>query len=101
MQQKIKTTKLVLKWQNILLLQFAKKWINRLRTKKISAPENSSWWIFIYNWRDVVQKSLIEFIKGGYSFDPMITHNFENETIIIWDYRDRLIVKWIHNSLTP
>jgi hypothetical protein len=101
MLQKTKKTTPILKWQHPLLLQFATKWVNRLRIKKGAAPENSPWWIFIHNWYDIVKKSLSDFIAGNYSFNPMITYRFENETIIIWGYRDRLIINLIYKIIKP
>ena len=101
MLQSRKKAKTVLRWQAPILLQTAENWVNKLRTKKGAAKEYSPWWIFVYSWHRLIEQWVSDFIAGKYKFDPMVTYHMENETIIIWDYRDSLIVKWLHKIITP
>ena len=101
MLQSRKKAKTVLRWQAPMLLQTAENWVYKLRTKKGAANEYSPWWIFVYSWHRLIEQWVSDFIAGKYKFDPMVTYHMENETIIIWDYRDRLIVKWLHKIINP
>jgi len=96
-----KKAKPVVRWQAPILLQISKNWVNTLRKTKGAANEYSCWWIFVYNWSQLINQWISDFISGNYRFDPMVTYHMDNETIIIWDYRDRLIVKWLHKIITP
>ena len=102
-----KMKSITVRWQKNILLQIANKWVNKLRIKKGAANENSLWWIFIYSAEQLIKKSLSDFIAGNYKFNPMTTYTFEDqesnesETIVIWGYIDRLVIKWIHKIIKP
>ncbi len=106
-QIKNRVKPIALRWQKNNLLQFANNWVKKLNAKKGAANENSSWWIFIYNAEHLIKKSLSDFIAGVYRFSPMDTYTFEekdskvSETIVIWSYIDRLVIKWIYKTIKP
>lgn len=103
MKHKYKT----LIWNNALLLEYALIWLKKLKIRKGPANENSLWWIFIFDAKNLIKKALEDFIKGDYKFNPMNTYVFEDqelqqkEEITIWDYIDRLVIKWILKIITP
>ncbi len=107
MQKNKKFKPTIFKWQKNSLLRYARAWVGKLKLKKGPANENSLWWLFIYKVDHLIEKSLLDFISGNYRFSPMSTYKFEDplqnerETIVIWEYIDRLIIKWIYGIIKP
>jgi RNA-directed DNA polymerase len=97
----LKKNKKRLLWKKLALFKFATNWVNKLRRKKGAVSEYSPWWVFVYDWRILIEFWLNDFLAGNYRFSPMITHHISGETSITWSYKDRLIVKWIHKIITP
>lgn len=103
MKHKYKT----LIWNSTLLLKYALIWLEKLKIRKGPANENSLWWIFIFNAKKLIKTALKDFIQGNYKFNPMNTYLFEdkelqkNEEITVFDYIDRLVIKWIFKIIKP
>jgi RNA-directed DNA polymerase len=107
MVPKNRSKSIALRWKASYLLEFANKWVNKLRIKKGAANENSYWWIFIYKAEQLIKVALEDFKFGTYKFNPMSSYTFKNtenqesETIVVWEYIDRLVIKLILKTITP
>lgn len=103
--QKININKL--KWKKNLLLKYADTWLNKIKIRIGPAQEDSLWWIFVYEAKDLIKKAAKEFIEGSYKFNPMNSYTFDDkklnvkETIIIFNYIDRLVINWILQIIKP
>jgi hypothetical protein len=97
-----KKNKKALRWKKLDLFKFALTWVDNLKIKKGAVSEYSPWWIFIYDWRLLIDGWLADFLTGNYRFMPMIVNRIPNDDpVTMWDYRDRLIIKFIHKIITP
>ena len=107
MVPKNRSKSIALRWKASYLLEFANKWVNKLRIKKGAANENSYWWIFIHKAEQLIKVALEDFKFGTYKFNPMSSYTFKNtenqesETIVVWEYIDRLVIKLILKTITP
>ena len=94
-------------WNSALLLEYALIWLEKLKIRKGPANENSLWWIFLFDAKKSIKTALKDFIQGNYKFNPMNTYLFEdqelqkNEEITVFDYIDRLVMKWILKIIKP
>jgi RNA-directed DNA polymerase len=94
-------------WNSALLLEYALIWLEKLKIRKGPANENSLWWIFLFDAKKLIKTALKDFIQGNYKFNPMNTYLFEdqelqkNEEITVFDYIDRLVLKWILKIIKP
>ena len=96
-----------LQWKKNLLLKYADTWLNKIKIRTGPAQENSLWWLFVYDAKKLIEKAANDFIEGSYRFNPMNSYTFEDkelnkkETIIIFDYIDRLVINWILQIIKP
>jgi RNA-directed DNA polymerase len=88
-------------WTFPSLLEQAEQWYLSVRAKVGIAEETHHWWPFSYKWKSTVKSCLSSFIAGAYVFSPMKQYCFPEETIRIWCYSDRLMVRLLFLILKP
>lgn len=89
------------RWQQVSLTDFIHKSFTTLRARKKAVGERSPWWAFIFSWAKHEQREIEKFIKGEYRFDPLETYAMPDETITVWNYKDRLFVRALLYLIKP
>jgi len=99
----IRKTKLIAspRWNNQFLENFAAGNLKKLRTRRKTAAENSPWWPFIHTAEQNLPNQITNFIAGKYKFEPMVTYNMPDETMLVWQYADRLMVRLLLQIIKP
>lgn len=88
-------------WTLPSLFEQAQKCYQVVRAKVGIAEETHHWWSFSYKWKSTIKSCLSTFIAGDYLFSPMKQYCFPEETIRIWCYSDRLMVRLLFLMLKP
>ncbi len=89
-------------WQSITLITDAQRWLKDLRARKnVLCSENSLWWSFVTDWPKCLHPWLESFEQGRYRFEPMSQYRFLDETVRVWQYADRLMIKLILGIIKP
>ena len=99
----VKKTKLIAspRWNSQVLENFAASNLKKLRTHRKNAAENSPWWSFIHTAEQNLPNQITNFIAGNYKFEPMVTYHMPDETMLVWQYADRLIVRLLLQIIKP
>ena len=88
-------------WQQYPLNRIANRWCQKMRQHIGAASEYSCWWVFIARWSSSLDNWIEAFRTGTYRFSPLIQYRFNNESIRVWSYRDRLMIHLLLPILRP
>lgn len=88
-------------WKITLLLAIAQSWFQQKRREMRRVSENSGWWAFVWPFRNKLPQMVRQFANGNYRFSPMKSYCFPDETILTWDYPDRLALHLIWEIIRP
>jgi len=87
-------------WKYVQLLACAITWFGKLhKQKKLASEHNALWWHFAFKWRASLESIVRAFIAGQYRFGPMIQYQMPGETVLMWDYPDRLVTSLLLTSI--
>jgi RNA-directed DNA polymerase len=89
------------RWQLSRLGNQAEQWLQRIKKSKPPVSEQSPWWDFLFYFKNKITGWLSDFVQGVYQFSPMQTYTFSNEKIIMWSYRDRLMLSLLLTIIKP
>ncbi len=99
----VRKTKLIAspRWNSQVLENFASSNLKKLRMRRKTAAENSPWWSFIHTAEQNLPNQITNFIAGHYKFEPMVTYHMPDETMLVWQYSDRLIIRLLLQIIKP
>jgi retron-type reverse transcriptase len=89
------------RWHYAGLEEVANSWVIKMRKQNGEHSYKSSWWWYIFSLPDQIQLTIESFINGSYSFEPMLTFRLPKKIITMWEYNDRLILKFLHKIIQP
>ena len=89
------------RWNPQQLQIIAEKNIAKLRVQRGAAAETSPWWSFIHTIAQELPQKITEFVAGEYQFEPMVTYHMPDETMVVWQYQDRLIIRLLLQTIKP
>ena len=87
-------------WRIAALLPTASLLYQKLVQKKRYDSPRSDWWAVGFSFEHFIPR-IQDFVEGHYLFSPMRQFQFEQETIRIWQYDDRIILRCLFNLLKP
>jgi RNA-directed DNA polymerase len=90
-----------LRWVAEPLRLFLEDSLKKLQAKKRKISENSPWWSFIHTALQNFPKQIEHFMAGEYRFEPMQIYNMPDESVLIWQYGDRLFVRTLLALIKP
>lgn len=89
------------RWKIPRLIQEARRWLQRTKKKKSPVSEQSSWWDFLWRFPNKQEAWVEEFVNGSYVFSPMRTYQIGTENIVMWEYRDRMMLSLLLAIIRP
>jgi len=95
------TTSNSIRWEPMSLMQVADVWVTDMRKKKTESFYRSMWWGYVFNWTQNIDATIDDFINGTFRFSPMITFRFSDQVIRAWEYKDKLILKFLRKIISP
>jgi RNA-directed DNA polymerase len=87
-------------WHTHSLLPMAKRIYQKLVTQKRHGAINSDWWAVGFSF-DHLQTRINAFVDGSYRFSPLQQFRFKEETIRMWGYDDRIMLRLFLRILKP
>lgn len=87
-------------WHLNAMLPTAAKLYQKLIQKKRHDSEKSDWWAIGFSFEQLKLK-LQAFIHGNYRFSPMRQFQADGETVRMWQYDDRIIMRCLFALLKP
>ena len=90
-----------IRWKQQQLLAQAKvlvgNWTQRFQFK----GDKSLFWVFFFDWKRQASNIIQAFCEGTYRTLPLKKFHFEDETVLIWSFVDRLIQKLLLKLIAP
>ena len=80
------------RWSAQRIQSAAAEWLQQQRPHHRGNGDRSPWWDFVYRWPREVNAWIADFMAGTYQFAPRIRYHFSDETLEVWEYRDRLML---------
>lgn len=88
-------------WDTKDLLDVSNIWIKKMQKNSLNFNYKNDWWSYAFDYKKDISRIITAFTQGIFKFSPMIACDSYAKINTIWEYKDRLILKFLSKIIKP